>query len=423
MASGLVDSWVTRDGDTFRVAGAPFRFVGFNAYDLPFKAARTRATAERVLEWDGLGPAHVTLLEAGTSETPAEQVDRTLAAAARLGLSVVRTWAFNSAPGRVDVFHGPDGTPNEPQFRRLDQILESARGHGLKVILVLENNWADFGGIAATAARFGVSKLEFFTDRRCSQAYRARVAQFVTRVNTLSGRAYAEDPVILAWELMNEPRMDRRDDPTGDAHLYDPTGERLGAWMAEMSRHVKSLDPRHLVGPGSEGHGFGGWGASTEGYGGDPLRVMDQPDIDFFTFHPYLNEAWTRFTVERARRLIGEMVAAGHARGKPVVMEEWGVNKTEPVLDARGREIVPGAPEFARVRADWYRLLLEELRRAGGDGSLVWMLQTSAQEPNFGISLGTPFEEAVADLPLLEILAAEARLVRSGSTWRGNQDM
>jgi len=137
MASGLVDSWVTRDGSAFRVAGAPFRFVGFNAYDLPFKTPRPRATAERVLEWDGQGPARVTVLEAGTSETPAEQVDRTLAAAARLGLSVVRTWAFNSAPGRVDAFHGPDGTPNEPQLRRLDQILESARSHGMKVILVL----------------------------------------------------------------------------------------------------------------------------------------------------------------------------------------------------------------------------------------------------------------------------------------------
>lgn len=51
---------------------------------------------------------------------------------------------------------------------------------------------------------------------------------------------YRDDPTIMAWNLMNEPRC------------YQCTNE-VGLWIREMAPYVKSQDPNHLLSVGSEG--------------------------------------------------------------------------------------------------------------------------------------------------------------------------
>ncbi|KAG8373475.1 hypothetical protein BUALT_Bualt11G0028100 [Buddleja alternifolia] len=77
----------------------------------------------------------------------------------------------------------------------------------------------------------------------------------VTRVNSITGIAYKDDPTIFAWELMNEPRSQY--DQSGKAiqvsfSLFISLYNQLD-WVVEMSAHVKSIDKNHLVEVGMEG--------------------------------------------------------------------------------------------------------------------------------------------------------------------------
>lgn len=76
------------------------------------------------------------------------------------------------------------------------------------------------------------------------QAYKNYIHKIVTRVNTITGVAYINDPTVFAWELANEPHCnDGYEDKLGV-----PRGSIVRAWVAEMAAYVKSLDSNHMVG-------------------------------------------------------------------------------------------------------------------------------------------------------------------------------
>ena len=113
--------FVRASGHRFTVDGRPFRFVGANAAIL--HGAVRRASAEAALD-----------------------------AIAADGLRVVRVWALGEhAAGaqpwaRDYAFRiGPDAWV-ESSFVHLDRVLAAARVRGLRVIVVLANRWADYGG-------------------------------------------------------------------------------------------------------------------------------------------------------------------------------------------------------------------------------------------------------------------------------------
>lgn len=48
----------------------------------------------------------------------------------------------------------------------------------------------------------------FFTDPSCRAMYRAHVAALAGRRNSVTGQLYRDDPTIMAWDLINEPRCE-----------------------------------------------------------------------------------------------------------------------------------------------------------------------------------------------------------------------
>lgn len=409
-----MESYVTRNGSQFSLNGKEFKYQGFNAYDLGFKQDITLNSLQLGADFAPDQSVIPTILLPGTKLTYQQQIDRTMLEAHKLGLTVVRTWAFNSdvKGDPQNAYYHSDWTPREEQFKKLDYVLDSAKRHGIRVIPTLQNFWDAYGGIQAITDHLGLAnKLQFFTNPSSKAFFKNYLSVMANRVNTINGQKYFEDPTLFAWDLINEPRMDINYDNTPDKHLWDPDGHILGGWINEMSTYMKSQDPNHMVSVGTEGHGFEGWGGHTDGYGSDPIGVQDQPNIDFISMHPYPTDSWLQDNLVQAQKLVADYVVAAHQHQKPVVMEEWGVLKTGPLKTASGTVFQPTDPKYQALRLVWNKMMDATFRRAGGDGSNVWMLQTNLQEANYGITVFTPFDSALQDRPFANVLSEEATLI------------
>lgn len=329
----------------FELEGEPFCFVGANNYYLSY--------------------------------APRPMVDDVLDSARAMGVKVVRTWAFidrGSLDGRVPNVDG-DGTKRGFYFQAwdfdaqrpvfndgpnglqgLDYALAKAGELGLKLVLVLTNNWREFGGMDQYLGWYGLgSHSDFYRDARVREAYRGWLRHLTSRVNRFTHRAYRDDPTIFAWELANEPR--------GTAGT---SSDVLTRWAREMSDYLKSIDSNHLVAVGDEGFLSGDsehWTYHADN-GVDHRALTALPNIDYGTFHLY-PEAWgTGFGW--SERWIDDHLRVARELGKPTVLEEYGVKVTR---DALGR-VSEGLPARLNSYTAWNQRVLSQ----GGNAAMFWLL-------------------------------------------------
>jgi mannan endo-1,4-beta-mannosidase len=340
---------------TFEYQGKPFCFAGANNYYLSYK--------------------------------PRPMVDDVLQSARALGFPVLRMWGFidvgslDGSVKSVDPRSDPDGKKDGVYFhywdsklqrpvynegadglQRLDYALAKAGELGLKLIVVLTNNWYDFGGMDQYLRWFGRSKHhEFYTAPEVRAAYKSWIAQLVLRRNTVNGKLYRDDPAIFSWELANEPRCKG----TGPASS-GWTNRTIVDWVEEMTSYIRSLDPNHMISVGDEGFLDAGgehW-AYRANDGVDHEAITAVRDVDFGTFHMY-PEDWGA-TLDWGRRWIIDHVRVARRLGKPTILEEYGIKVTR---DAQG-VIAEGLDERLRHYRSWNDAMLQE----GGNASMVWIL-------------------------------------------------
>jgi mannan endo-1,4-beta-mannosidase len=187
----------------------------------------------------------------------------------------------------------------------------------------------------------------------------------INRVNTITKVAYKDDPAIFAWELANEPRC--RNFGQYD-RLQDCKPETITSWVKEMSEHIKSLDPNHMVAVGDEGF-FNRPGQGNEQYtgkdGSDHEAFLALESIDFGTFHLY-PDAWST-GARWGNQWIIDHVQAAQKAGKPTVLEEYGV----PVKrDDKTGKVTGGFERRRTAYINWNNLMLE----GGGNASMFWLL-------------------------------------------------
>lgn len=263
---------------------------------------------------------------------------------------------FDSASKTVRYNDGKDG------LLKLDYVLAKASELGIKIILVLTNNWYDFGGMDQYLRWFGrTSHHEFYTAPEVKQAYKDWVAHLVQRKNSLNDRLYRDDPTIFSWELANEPRS------RGTAGAADGWDNRtIVTWANEMSNYIHSLDPNHMVSVGDEGFLDGGgehWAYKAKD-GVDHEALTALAGIDFGTYHSY-PEDWGA-TLAWGDRWIEDHERVARRLGKPTVLEEYGVKVR--------RNEIGDIIHNLDVRLQTYRRWNEIVLNGGGNASMIWML-------------------------------------------------
>ena len=304
-------------------------------------------------------------------------VDAVLEAASASGFNVVRTWGFldignqdgtNSIRGKAEGVYFQYWNGTAPAYNdaadgleRLDYVIAKAGQLGLRLIIPLTNNWNDFGGMDQYVRwRGGQYHDEFYTDATIRVWYKDWISHVLNRVNTLTGIAYKDDATIMAWELGNEPRCRAYG-------VYPESGQcdtqTLVAWADDLSRHVKSVDTRHLLGMGDEGFfcvpGSTDWTENC-GEGVDTLALANLPMIDVATYHLYPDSwgkdaAWGTEWIKRhirenrknrERALLGEFGLKDRAVRNPVY-KKW----TDTVFLTAGRARCTGSSRTSRTTA------------------------------------------------------------------------
>ncbi|KAI9199887.1 hypothetical protein LWI28_000009 [Acer negundo] len=258
------DGFMRTRGAQLMLNGAPFYANGFNSY------------------W---------LMYMGANPSMKNKVSSAFQQAKDHGLSMARTWAFSDG-GDSPLQYSP-GSYNEQMFQGLD-----------------------FGQSIS-------SDDEFFTNSVVKGYYKNHIKTVLTRRNSMTGVAYKDEPTIMAWELMNEPRCNS-----------DPSGKTIQAWITEMASYVKSIDGNHLLEIGLEGF-YGPSSSEKQQYnlnfqvGTDFIANNQIPGIDFATVHSYPDQ-WIPNSSEESQMSFLNSWLSNHIQDaqnilkKPILLAEFG---------------------------------------------------------------------------------------------------
>ncbi|HEX8492488.1 MAG TPA: beta-mannosidase [Pyrinomonadaceae bacterium] len=242
---------------------------------------------------------------------------------------------------------GPPLQPRQGEFDEdvldgLDLILSEMGKRKMYAVVFLSNNWEWSGGFQQYLAWNGLvpdalltRKLtwdeqrdivsRFYNCGPCKESYNKQVNLILDRTNKYSRRKYTEDPVIMAWELANEPRPMR----PASASAY-----RL--WINDVAAMIKTKDKNHLVTTGLEGL-----------VGTEDIKLYEEvhadKNIDYLTIHIWPKN-WNWFkghevqagfpdVVEKTLSYIEQHRLVAEKLNKPLVIEEFGLPRDSHSFD------------------------------------------------------------------------------------------
>jgi mannan endo-1,4-beta-mannosidase len=270
---------------------------------------------------------------------------------------------------------------DETLWQGLDYLLDEMARRDMKAVLYVNNFWQWSGGMAQYVSwstgkqvadpdvthdwnTYMTVAASFYRDAKAQEAFRFTLRQLLGRRNSVSGRAYADDPTIMSWQLANEPRPG----VDGDASHFDA----FTKWIDETAATIRKLAPKQLVSTGNEG-----W-MGTAGDRDLFVKAHSSKNVDYLTFHMWApnwqwydpknaaatyDAAWSKM-----QDYLNWHIDTANRMAKPIVLEEFGINRD-------GASYEPQATTVFRDRfySAIYGLLAR--RAAAGDaiaGSNFW---------------------------------------------------
>ncbi len=271
------------------------------------------------------------------------------------GVNTVRFWFFGE--GTKDSFQPTAGSFNEERLQNTDLIFALAKQYDMKVIPVLINNWPEYGGKEQYLRWIGKNPKgktdAFYTDKAAKALFKNYINHVMTRQNTLTHKTYAQETAILAWDIMNEPRIDGKDKSV------------IKPWLGEMTTYIRTLDNVHMLTIGTERTSSN----TNEGH----TLLCAEPNIDICSVHVYLYDKEKLLFTSPAsvKTFLTTQKGIADRAGKPLLLQEFGVSKnTKPY----GKEPLETLQDIS-----------SSARNMGYSGSMVW--NWSIKEDNsFGFS-------------------------------------
>lgn len=183
--------FITRKGSQLFDGDEPFRFVSYNVPNLFLIEDKPGLKGTYL-------PPH-----------PYEQQDAMATIAGSHG-RVARSYTLAAGYGH----HVPEiGTYNETAFLAMDHAIAAAKQHNVRLIIPLVNNHngqdtpdseCNFGSYGSFTKLRRKKPSEFFTDETLRKDFKELLSFLLNRVNTVTGVAYKNEPIIMAWQLGNE---------------------------------------------------------------------------------------------------------------------------------------------------------------------------------------------------------------------------
>lgn len=294
---------------------------------------------------------------------------RVLAVSEKTAMKSAVSPATTSAPGQYD----------EDLLKGLDFLLAELGKRDMTAVLYLNNFWQWSGGmtqylnwftgspahdpnVSKDYERFMAENARFYTNGKAQLEYRQVIARIVQRRNTVTGTAYRDDPAIMAWQLANEPRPGNSKATPAEKTVYIK-------WVADTAHYIRGLDAKHMVSSGSEG--LAGSSQDARLY----LDAHRTPDIAYLTYHLWPTN-WGWFDpkqpdktwdgmMDKSLRYLNQHIDYARQLGKPIVLEEFGLNRDGGAF---------GIQSSTAVRDRFYGAVfgLVQGRAAAGDPVAGW---------------------------------------------------